>query len=239
MLIIPAIDIRNGNCVRLLQGDPDRETVYSNDPVEMARKFEGMGAKLIHIVDLDGAFSGEPVNFDLVVKVSKSVSIPIEIGGGIRNIDTAKKYLDFGVKRVILGTVILTDEFKKFIEVYPENIVAGVDAKDSKVATHGWKKVSEVDALGFMKDLRGIGVKKFIYTDISTDGMLTGPNYPAVERILKEIDNIEFIASGGISSLDDISKLSEFEELNIFGCITGKAIYDGRVNLIEAIEKFQ
>ncbi len=237
MLVIPAIDIRNGNCVRLLQGDPDKETVYSSSPVEMARKFEKQGAGLIHVVDLDGAFEGRAVNFDLVCEIASSVDIPIEIGGGVRTIEELKKYLENGIQRIVLGTVIMQDEFSSFIEKYQENIVAGVDARDSKVATHGWKNVSEVKAVDFIKELNNRGIKEFIYTDISTDGMLEGPNYRALEEILDTVPGISLVASGGVSTLSDVEKLTVLSDKGLKGCIIGKAIYDGRIDLKEAIAR--
>ena len=236
MLIIPAIDIKNGNCVRLLQGDPDKETIYSDNPVEMAKKFEGMGAELIHVVDLDGAFEGRPVNFDIVASIAQSVSIPIEIGGGIRNSETIEKYLQSGIKRIILGTVLLQDEYKDLISQYKDNIIAGIDAKDSMVATHGWKSVSSAKAVDVIDEMIKIGLNEIIYTDISTDGMLTGPNYSALKDVGSRFKNIRLIASGGVSTLDDIKKLNELRGFGVIGCIVGKAIYDGRVSLPKAID---
>jgi phosphoribosylformimino-5-aminoimidazole carboxamide ribotide isomerase len=238
MLIIPAIDIKNGNCVRLLQGDPDKETVYSDDPVKMALKFQEMGAELVHVVDLDGAFSGKTVNRDLVVRISHTVKVPIEIGGGIRTADAAKNYIDSGIKRIILGTVVLEDEFQNLIKKFSGNIVAGIDARDSLVATHGWKNVSEVHAVDFIKKLMDLNVTEIIYTDIKTDGMLKGPNIRAIEEILTKCPGISLIASGGVSSIDDIKNLSEYSSSGLKGCIVGKAIYDGRLDLKEAIRLF-
>lgn len=239
MLIIPAIDIKNGNCVRLLQGDPDRETVYSNSPVDVAKRFEEAGAKLIHVVDLDGAFEGKPVNHALVSAIASSVTIPVEIGGGIRTADAVKMYADIGIRRVIVGTVILEESFKSIIGGFRDILVAGIDAKNSMVATHGWKKSSSMKAMDLIKEITGYGIRDIIYTDIATDGMLTGPNLDAIEEILSGIKDIRFIASGGISSIDDIAALTRFEGSGLMGCITGKAVYDGRINLHEAIVRFQ
>ncbi len=236
MKIIPAIDIKNGNCVRLLQGDPDKETIYSNSPVDMAKHFESQGAELIHVVDLDGAFSGEPVNFDIVTAISKTVSIPIEIGGGIRTVETIKKYVDSGIERIILGTKILESTFIDSIKDYIQYIIAGVDAKNSKIATHGWKEVSSVDAFEFIQNVQSFGIKEVIYTDISTDGMMTGPNYSAIDHILEKCPGIKLIASGGISSIEDLQKLMPFVSKGVVGCIIGKAIYDGRIELDRAIQ---
>ena len=237
MKVIPAIDLKNGNCVRLLQGDPERETVYSHNPADMAKKFEDKGAELIHVVDLDGAFQGKPVNADAVIEISRAVGIPIEIGGGIRTTSDIKRYLDAGIKRIILGTVLMNDEFLELVEPFIDYIVAGVDAKNSIVATHGWKMLSEMNSIDLIKELFRSGLREFIYTDIATDGMLTGPNYQYIEEIIARIKGIVLIASGGVSSLDDIVKLSRYAPLGLKGCIVGKAIYDGKIDLAEAIAK--
>jgi phosphoribosylformimino-5-aminoimidazole carboxamide ribotide isomerase len=238
MLIIPAIDIKGGQCVRLLQGDPDRETVYSSDPVAMAQRFEGLGAKLIHVVDLDGAFEGHPVNKSIVLKISSSISIPIEIGGGIRTREVVEEYLRAGIGRVILGSAVLDDNFKDLIEGFRNNIIIGVDAKDSMVATHGWRRVSDISAIDFIRGLDKIGIREIIYTDISTDGMLTGPNYESIGNILSVVRGVSLIASGGVASIDDIYRLSEFSRLGLKGCIVGKAIYDGRIDLEKVLSVF-
>ena len=239
MLIIPAIDIKNGKCVRLIQGDPERETIYSNDPVAMAKHFEDAGAKLIHVVDLDGAFEGYPVNRDTVLEIASTISIPVEIGGGIRNAESLKSYIDGGIRRIILGTVVLQEEFSHLVEKYNDSIIVGIDARDSMVATHGWKKVSNVHAVDFIKELQKKGITEIIFTDISTDGMLKGPNYTSLENILTEVEGISLIASGGVSSIDDIFRLSEIPQPGLKGCIVGKAIYDGRIDLHKALSLFQ
>lgn len=238
MLIIPAIDIRGGNCVRLLQGDPDRQTVYSADPVDMAKRFQDAGAKLIHVVDLDGAFSGAPVNHAIITAMAGSVSVPIEVGGGIRSEESIRRYADSGIRRIIAGTVLLDDSFRGSIERYKDLIIAGIDAKNSMVATHGWKKISDMRATEMIRHYHGMGIREFIYTDIATDGMLTGPNLAAIKDILTEVPGIDLIASGGISSLDDIDRLTRIAVKGVKGCITGKAIYDGRIELKEAIARF-
>ncbi len=235
MLIIPAIDIKEGKCVRLLQGDPDRKTVYSDDPVGQAKKFEAMGAELIHVVDLDGAFEGQPVNIDLVAAIAAGVSIPIEIGGGIRSAETVKRYLDTGIKRIIIGTAILEKEFADILEESPGNIIAGIDARDSMVATRGWKEVTRVRASDLVKQVIERGIREIIYTDIATDGMLSGPNMEAYRMLLKEFPGLSLIASGGVSSLDDIQRLRELESEGLRGAIVGKAVYDGRIDLKEAL----
>jgi phosphoribosylformimino-5-aminoimidazole carboxamide ribotide isomerase len=238
MLIIPAIDIRNGNCVRLLQGDPNRQTIYSGDPVGMAKRFQDAGARLIHVVDLDGAFSGTPVNHAVITAIARSVSIPIEVGGGIRSAENIRMYMDSGITRIIAGTVLLDESFRDLIGQFRNVLIAGIDAKDSMVATHGWKKVSEMRALDLIREYKEQGIREFIYTDIATDGMLTGPNLDAIRLILTGVTDIELIASGGISSLEDIERLSRIDVPGIKGCITGKAVYDGRIDLKETIARF-
>ncbi|HSV96213.1 MAG TPA: 1-(5-phosphoribosyl)-5-[(5-phosphoribosylamino)methylideneamino]imidazole-4-carboxamide isomerase [Spirochaetota bacterium] len=235
MLVIPAIDIKNGKCVRLEQGDPEKETIYSNDPVAMALEFQRMGAKLIHVVDLDGAFEGRPVNIDIVMSIQKSLTIPIEIGGGIRDLEAVRTYLNAGITRIILGTAVLEGDPKAIVERYGSFIVAGVDAKNSMVATRGWKNITSVAAVDLIKELKKMGLVEFIYTDISTDGMLGGPNIQAMENILDEVGRISLIASGGVSSIEDIERLAALVPRGLKGCIVGKAIYDGRVNAAEAL----
>lgn len=238
MLIIPAIDIRGGKCVRLVQGDPDRQTVYSDNPVDMAKRFQDAGAKLIHVVDLDGAFTGMPVNHAAVASIARSVSVPIEVGGGIRTESSIRMYADSGIRRIIAGTVLLDDSFRTLVEQYACVLIAGVDAKNSLVATHGWKNVSSIRALDMMRDCLERGIREFIYTDIATDGMLTGPNLEAISGVLAELPGIELIASGGISSLGDLERLAGLGNPGVKGCITGKAIYDGKIDLREAIARF-
>lgn len=237
MLIIPAIDLKDGKCVRLIQGDPERATIYSNDPVSIAVKFESDGAKLIHIVDLDGAFEGRLVNFELVKKISQSVKIPVEIGGGIRTEDSIKKYIDIGIKRIIAGTVLLKDEFRETIKKYSDYIVAGVDAKDGMAATHGWKSVSRVPAIDVIRKFQDDGIRNFIFTDIATDGMLTGPNIKSMADILQKAPGVNLVASGGVTRVEDILSLSDLSASGLSGCIVGKAIYDGRIDLKDAIKR--
>ena len=235
MLIIPAIDLRNGRCVRLIQGDPKRETVYSTNPVSVAKDFESKGAKLIHVVDLDGAFAGHPVNHDTVIEISRSISIPIEIGGGIRTLKSAEEYISAGIGRIILGTAVIADSYKDFVESFRDNIIISIDARDSMIATHGWKKISDMPALDFIKELINFGIYEIVYTDISTDGMLTGPNIKSVENILSSVNGIQLIASGGVGSIDDVKNLKKFSKSGLKGCIIGKAIYDGRIDIREAL----
>lgn len=236
MRLMPAIDIRDGKCVRLIQGDPNRQTVYADDPVEQAKFFEDSGAEIIHVVDLDGAFAGKPVNNDLVLKIAKSIKIPIEIGGGIRTPENAKVYLEGGIRRIIAGTAILGNIFDDFIEKNTGILIAGVDARNGFVATHGWLETSELSAIEFIKSLKIKGINEVIFTDISTDGMLEGPNISSLERILAQVPGIKLIASGGVSRLEDIIALKKFADNGIVGVIVGKAIYDGRINIKDALE---
>ncbi len=236
MLVIPAIDLKEGRCVRLVQGDPLQEKVYSYDPVTIARQFEDAGAQLIHVVDLDGAFEGQPVNMHIVKEIVKSVSIPIEIGGGIRTEAAIKMYLDEGIERIIMGTILIEESFREIIQRFKEYIIAGVDARDLHVATHGWKKIIDINAIEFIKDIQSIGIAEIIYTDIATDGMLQGPNFRSIERILSNVPGVSLIASGGISTMQDIQKLLHYSGSGLKGCIVGKAIYDGMIDLRSAIK---
>ncbi len=238
MLIIPAIDIRGGKCVRLVQGDPDKQTVYSDSPVDMALEFQDAGARLIHVVDLDGAFQGMPVNHATVAAISRAVSVPVEIGGGIRTAGAIQAYIDAGIRRVILGTILLQDESAELIGRFSDFLVAGIDARDRMVATHGWKETSSLMAPDVIGNLRAKGLSRFIHTDIATDGMLSGPNIDAVSGLLTVFPDIELVASGGIASMEDIQRLHDLALPGLMGCITGKALYDGRLNLREAILRF-
>lgn len=239
MLVIPAIDIRRGKCVRLLQGDPDRETVYGDDPVAVARRFEEEGARLIHVVDLDGAFCGTPVNHHIIAAIARAVSIPIEVGGGIRTESAVAVYEELGIRRIIVGTALLDESFRGCIERHRDILIGGVDARDGIAATHGWKKVSGRMAVDVIRDMAGRGIKEFVYTDIATDGMLSGPNVDAIRHLLSNIKGIDLIASGGISSMQDLELLASLNLSGLKGCITGKAIYDGRIELREAAARFR
>lgn len=235
MIVIPAIDLKDGKCVRLLQGRKEDVTIYSDDPAAMARQWVDMGAKLLHVVDLDGAFTGEQKNFDRIREIRKSIHIPIEVGGGIRDIERIEQLIDIGVDRTIIGTSAAKDPdmVKKACEKYPEKVLVGIDAKDGKVAVKGWVEVTELGAIEFAKQMQDIGAAGIIYTDISRDGMLTGPNIEAMAKMVRAVD-IPVIASGGVSKLDDIRNLKEIESL--WGVITGKALYAGSMELRAAIE---
>jgi phosphoribosylformimino-5-aminoimidazole carboxamide ribotide isomerase len=231
--IIPAIDIINGKCVRLTQGRYNAETVYSADPLEMAQKWEAAGAPRMHVIDLDGARTGLPKNIALIKKIAGTVKIPIQVGGGIRNISVIKELLDAGVNRVILGTTAVNNPntLAKFCEAFGDQIAVAVDVKNGKIATEGWAKLSNKDVFTLAKGAIELGVRRFIYTDVSRDGMLGGPNIEAIKIFLTEV-NAAVIASGGISSADDVAKI---KETGVEGCIIGKALYEGKVKLEEIL----
>lgn len=235
MRIYPAIDIIDGKCVRLVQGDYSKKTTFSDSPLDVAKKWRSMGGEFIHLVDLDGAKSGDTPNFELVTQIAKALDIPVEIGGGIRNMKTVDKYLQNGVFRVIIGTAAVRNpEFvREAVEKYDDRIVVGIDAKDGMAAISGWEDVSEAPALELAKQMQDYGVKSVIYTDIATDGMLGGPNIEAMREMKNNVD-IEIIASGGVSSIDDVRRL---KETGVEGAIIGKALYTGDIDLKLAIEE--
>lgn len=235
MLIIPAIDIKDKRCVRLTQGRMDAETVYSTDPSEVAGKWASSGAKLIHLVDLDGAVEGNAKNYEVIKKIASSVDVPVQVGGGIRDLKTAELYLGTrGVKRIIIGTAAYENpEFLKTLtKKYPGRIAVGIDAKDGKVAIKGWVTVTDERAVSLAKRLEGAGVACIIYTDISRDGMLSGPNVEATREMAESV-NIPVIASGGVSSKEDIEA---YRDVRLEGIIIGKALYSGNIDLREAIQ---
>ncbi len=235
MIVIPAIDLKDGKCVRLLQGKKDKVTIYSDDPVKTALKWESYGAKLLHIVDLDGAFTGNLKNLDAIIAIRRSVKMLIQVGGGIRKIGNVINLFSAGIERIILGTAAVEDtEFlTECCRKYPGRILAGIDAKDGMVAIKGWEEVTSVSAKDLAKRLELIGVTGIIYTDINRDGMLTGPNIEATREMVQNT-GIPVIASGGVSSIEDIKKLLEIK--NLWGVITGKALYSNSLNLKEAIQ---
>ena len=236
MYIIPAVDIKNGACVRLKQGIKERATVYSDTPYEVALKWELNGAQTIHVVDLDGAFAGEPKNEAAIRDVVRFTNCTIQVGGGIRTIETVERYLSFGVSRVVLGTSavenasLVAEASKKF----PGRIVVGIDAKNGKVATKGWVNPTDITPYALAKKLEGYGTSAIIYTDISRDGMMAGCNVEAVASLAESIQK-PVIASGGVSSLEDIKKLMAVENKGVTGIIIGKALYTGTINLYDAI----
>ncbi len=237
MLIIPAIDLIEGRCVRLRQGKLSSERVYSREPVAVAELWELKGAKKLHIVDLDGAFEGEPQNLKIVKRIAKSVKIPIQFGGGVRSLKTIREVLDCGVEYVILGTTAISKpEFvKRAIKRFGKRIMVSIDASNLKVRVRGWEKKTRKTAPILAKEMAKLGVKSIIFTDIKRDGTLKGPNISQIKKMLKAID-IPLIVSGGISSLEDIKRLKLLEKKGLFGVIMGKALYTGRIDLEKAIE---
>ncbi|ABQ28198.1 1-(5-phosphoribosyl)-5-[(5-phosphoribosylamino)methylideneamino]imidazole-4-carboxamide isomerase [Geotalea uraniireducens] len=236
MIVIPAIDLKEGKCVRLEQGLMDKDTVFCDNPAEQAREWERQGGELLHIVDLDGAFAGKPANKSAIEAIVKAVRIPTQLGGGIRDIETIKAYLDLGLSRVILGTAAQRNPklVEEACKLFPGRIVVGIDAKNGLVAVQGWAEVTDVYAVDLARLFEGYGVTAVIYTDISRDGMMQGPNIDAT-RALAEAISIPVIASGGVSSLKDIENLMAVESAGVTGVITGKAIYTGAIKLAEAV----
>jgi len=236
MIVIPAIDLKNGQCVRLEQGLMEKDTVYSDDPAAMARHWQDEGGELLHLVDLDGAFAGVPKNRAAIQAIVDAVDIPTELGGGIRDLATIEAYLELGIDRVILGTVakenpaLVADACRRF----PGQIVVGIDARDGLVAVRGWAELTAKRAIDLAQEMEGFGVTAIIYTDIARDGMMQGPNLDATAALARAI-SIPVIASGGVSSLDDIRNLLQVEAAGIAGVITGKAIYNGSLNLRDAV----
>ncbi len=238
MLVIPAIDLKDGECVRLRQGLMDESTVFSDNPVAMAGQWADQGARRLHLVDLNGAFEGEPVNAAAVEAITRALpDLPVQIGGGIRSIETIERYLNAGVSSVILGTKAVKDpEFvKTACHAFPDRIIVGIDAKDGLVATDGWAEVSTVKATELAKRFEQAGVSAIVYTDIARDGMMQGVNVEATLEMARA-SSIPVIASGGITQIDDIRGLAHHARDGIMGAITGRAIYEGTLNLQEAQE---
>lgn len=236
MIVIPAIDLKGGRCVRLLQGKMDEETVYSDNPPEMARHWETLGAELLHLVDLDGAVEGRPKNLDLITEIVKNLDIPVEVGGGIRTMKTIASYLKTGVGRVVIGTRAVEDPdfLGEACQNFPGQIVAGIDAKDGYVAVRGWTDVTARRAADLSLEMEGFGVSAIIFTDIQRDGMQTGPNIQSTKDLAESL-TIPVIASGGVSCLGDIKALMAIERHGVTGAITGRALYTGALDLKEAI----
>ena len=236
MLILPAIDLRGGNCVRLVKGDFKQETIYSEHPEEIALRWEGEGAEFLHVVDLDGALAGEPQNMDAIKCILQAVKIPVEVGGGIRSMESIDRLLSIGVSRVILGSVAVHKEelVQEACSAYGKRIVVGIDAKKGIVATDGWEKSGGISAVELAKKLGAFGLETIIYTDISRDGTLSGVNVTETARLART-SGIKVIASGGVKSISDIEELKKRECDGIIGVIVGKSIYEGTLTLIEAI----
>ena len=237
MQLIPAVDIKNGKCVRLSQGKVDKETIYSNDPVSIAIHWDEEGAQTIHVVDLDGAFTGKPVNLHLVKDIINSSSVNIQVGGGIRTMENIDSYIDLGAARIILGTIAFEDQ--KLVETaakkYPGKIIVGIDAREGNIAIKGWVEVSSQKATEFAKFFENMGVAGFIFTDISRDGMLKGPNLKSVSEFT-QATSIPVIASGGVSCLNDISSLLTLKPIGVSGIILGKSLYDKTVDFRKALK---
>jgi phosphoribosylformimino-5-aminoimidazole carboxamide ribotide isomerase len=237
MLILPAIDLKGGRCVRLQQGEMDKETLFSDHPEEMAGRWEELGARMLHIVDLDGAVAGSPQNETAIKHILQSVSIPLELGGGIRSLDTIEHYLSLGVNRVVLGTIahkqpaLLEAACKKF----PGRIVVGIDARNGMVAVEGWKETTAMRAADLVKTIENKGVEAIIFTDIRRDGMMSGPNLQST-RAMAEATSIPVIASGGVTTLDHIRELLRLESCGVQGIIIGRALYEGSVTLKDALD---
>ena len=234
MRLYPAIDMIDGKSVRLVQGDYNRKTVYSENPLEVALRWQELGGEYIHLVDLDGARYGNMPNYEIICNIANQLDIPIEVGGGIRDMDAVEKYLDHGVARVIIGTsAIKNPQFvKEAVKKYGHRIAIGIDAKNGNVAIRGWEEVSQISALSLAKRMEQIGVSTIIYTDISTDGMLKGPNLAAMKEMTDYV-SADIVASGGVTTLDDLTRLSK---TGVEGAIIGKALYTGHIILNEAVE---
>ena len=235
MKIIPAIDLKNGRCVRLIQGKEDQETVYREDPVETALSFEEQGAEQIHLVDLDGAFRGESKNLEQVERIAQAVKVPLELGGGIRSLDDISRVFDLGVSFVVIGTIAVKNPkiLEEAIERFGNQLILGLDAKDGKVAVSGWVEITEISDEEFAIQWKQFGIDRVIYTDIARDGMLTGPNLSSLRRMAIST-GLKVTASGGVSSLDDLKQLAELERDGVDEVIVGKAIYERQLDLREA-----
>ncbi|KAF0091218.1 MAG: phosphoribosylformimino-5-aminoimidazole carboxamide ribotide isomerase [Fusobacteria bacterium] len=236
MVLVPAIDMLDGQCIRLYKGDYNMVTVYG-DPVEIGKKWQDMGAEMIHLVDLDGAEAGNPKNLEIIKKLVETLDIPLEIGGGIRTMDTIKMYLDLGVERVILGTAAVENMalVACAAAVYGNRIVVGIDAENGIVKTKGWLNDTKIEALALAYDMKELGIERIIYTDINRDGTLTGPNLAETEALAKE-SGLKITASGGMSSMKDIKAVMKLEQYGVDEVILGKALYEDKIDLVEALK---
>jgi len=236
MKIFPAIDIKDKKCVRLVKGDFNNKTEYKMSPVEQARKYKDIGFKNLHIVDLDGALTGETVNLDIIKDIISKFDLNVEIGGGIRNLDSIQKYTDVGAEKVILGSAAIKDKnfLKEAIQKFPNKIALGLDSKDGYLSVSGWKETSNKLTLDYLKEVNDYGVSRLIYTDINRDGMKQSPNFEETLKVA-DISNCPIIISGGVSTIDDIKKAKSLN--NIEGIIVGKAIYDGDIKLDELVKE--
>ena len=235
MLLIPAIDLKNGRCVRLLQGEAAAETVYSNDPAAMARSFEDAGAKRLHLVDLDGAFQGKGANLASIRAILKNITIPVQLGGGLRNAENIEQMFELGVSSVIVGTMAVKnpDVLEEVIQRFSgEQVILGIDARDRKVSIEGWQEGTEIDDVEFALRWKKLGIQRIVFTDIARDGMLTGPNLEALGDFARRT-GLKIVASGGVSSMEDLELLKTLEEDGVDQVISGKAIYEGKLDLKE------
>lgn len=235
-MIFPAIDLRDGKCVRLVEGRLEQETVYSDQPVDMAKYWQDAGAKYLHVVDLDGAFAGAPKNLSVIKEIISTLDIPVQVGGGIRNLETIEMLLEAGASRVILGTVAINqpEMVRAAVEKYDEQIVLGIDARDGKVAVHGWAVESNVATLDLAYKMIDIGVKRVVFTDISRDGTMKGPNLEATKGLAR-VTGLKVIASGGVSTLADLKQIKALEQDGVEGAIIGKSLYSGAVDIKQAL----
>ncbi|NLB51373.1 MAG: 1-(5-phosphoribosyl)-5-[(5-phosphoribosylamino)methylideneamino]imidazole-4-carboxamide isomerase [Syntrophomonadaceae bacterium] len=237
MIIYPAIDIKDGQCVRLIQGKLNDKTVYSNNPSEAARSFQQQGAKWLHIVDLDGAFTGKPSNLEVVKRIADSIYIPFQVGGGLRTTEDVKKVLDTGASRVIIGTKAVTspDFIEELLDKFgPDQVVLGIDAHQGMVKVEGWVADSEITAVELGLQMSHMGIKRAVFTDISRDGLLKGPNINAIQEMADKT-RLQIIASGGVSSIQNIIELKELQDVGVEGAIIGKALYDRKVKLADVL----
>jgi len=236
MLIFPAIDIMDGKCVRLHQGRADTQTVYSDEPTEVACRWQADGAEYLHLVDLDGAFEGSMKNMESFREIVGAIDIPVELGGGIRDAEMVASVLDAGVARAIIGTRACDLDFlRRLVSQFGDRVVVGIDAKDGMVSVRGWEEVTSLSALDFAGQVEDIGVKTIIYTDVARDGALSGPNLDAIEKMLDAV-RIDVIASGGVTTADDVQLLCKLASKGLTGVIIGKALYTGNIVLKEALE---
>ncbi len=234
MILFPAIDIKDGKCVRLTQGDYNQQKIYSDSPINVARQWEKQGADFIHIVDLDGAKSGISANQSLIEEIASISPIPVQVGGGIRSLETIKRYVEAGVERVIIGTAAIADRpfLQEAVKLYKDRIAVSLDARNGFVATNGWTETSTIRAIDLVKELEEIGVETIVYTDILKDGMLQGPNLEELEA-MNQATNLNVIASGGVTTKEDIQQL---RNLQLYGAIIGKALYDGTLSFEDIVK---
>ncbi|MBW1897114.1 MAG: 1-(5-phosphoribosyl)-5-[(5-phosphoribosylamino)methylideneamino]imidazole-4-carboxamide isomerase [Deltaproteobacteria bacterium] len=236
MIIIPAVDIKAGRCVRLLQGREDSETVFSDDPSAMALRWEEEGAERLHVIDLDGAFRKSPQNMGAIQQIIEKVQVPVQLGGGIRNMETISRYLDLGISRVIIGTEAIKNPqlVEEACQAFPARIMVGIDARNGMVAIEGWTQTTEKQAIEVAKQLEGYGVAGIVFTDIHKDGMQMGPNIEETKRLAESV-SVPVIASGGVSNVRDIEALAKLEPVGVEGVITGRALYENTLTMAEAL----